>query len=332
MEEGRDIQYLFSKPIQSRLMNIDLLQFQEIRLRTARGLALRLKGDTWWLGKNGGLINEQKNCYILTQEDMRVFLDGCSGHSMYAFAKELQQGYITIRGGHRAGFAGTLICENGKIQGFHEIGSVNLRIAHEVKGCAERLIHCVFEGKRFCNTLIVSPPGCGKTTLLRDMIRILSDGSLYAPPLHVAVSDERGELGACKNGCPSFDLGCNTDVMDGGNKAENIWMMLRSLGPQVIAMDEIGGSEEAKGLLTAGYWGVGLLASIHGTVKMEPWRQMGLAFERYIEPEIINGIWHYKVYDQNGRRICENSRDFSDRGGDFYDRKRVGKTEAGMCI
>lgn len=278
-----------------------LEQFEEIRFRIGRPAVFCKGGKRLWLADKGGLVSGRQAVYCFTAQDMETFLASCSQYSLYAFSDQMAGGYLTIRGGHRVGFAGSLLTLKGEIRGFSEIGSANLRIAHEVKGCAEPVLQKLFSRGRYCNTLIVSPPGCGKTTLLRDLIRLLSDGSSFHEGLNVAVSDERGELAACYRGSPELDLGCNTDILDGGSKEQNLWLMLRSLNPRILAMDEIGSRREREILETACRWGVGLLASMHGLASdPEAHRQYGV-FERFVEPRPESGGWTYRVYDREGR-------------------------------
>lgn len=155
--------------------------------------------------------------------------------SVYAAEEQIRQGYLTIQGGHRIGICGEVILCDGKLQGIRKISSYNIRMAREVRGCAREIYPWLWEKERFLDTLIVSPPGLGKTTLLRDLVRLISDGTGIHRPLTTSLADERGEVAACISGIPQNDVGQNTDVMDGGSKTDTMIMLLRTMAPQVLS-------------------------------------------------------------------------------------------------
>lgn len=173
--------------------------------------------------------------------------------SVYACEDELREGYFTAAEGCRVGVCGKMSVSGGRILNMSAIGSLCIRIPREIKGCARELLPHIRD-----NLLILSPPGLGKTTLLRDLARMASESGL-----NVAVADERGELAACREGVPSLDLGTRTDVMDGCPKSLSIPMLIRSSAPDLIIADEIGGTEDARALREAAYSGVSIAASAH---------------------------------------------------------------------
>jgi stage III sporulation protein AA len=158
----------------------------------------------------------------ITKNEIRETMEYISNYSLYAFEDEIRQGFITINGGHRIGIAGKIIIENDEIKGMKHISFINIRLAHQVKGCANKVIPYLIDEKTkgIYHTLIISPPRCGKTTLLRDIIRQLSDGNSRYPGMNVGVVDERSEIGACYMGTPQNDLGIRTDVLDCCPKAK----------------------------------------------------------------------------------------------------------------
>ncbi len=229
----------------------------EIRLRINRPVILAC-------GLQEYILSGDSNDYVVTENDIRTTLDLVSSYSLYAYENELRQGYITIKGGHRVGFAGQVILEDGRVKNVKHINFLNIRISHEVKGCGLTALPYIVDKGRILNTLIVSPPGCGKTTLLRDIIRILSNGSTYLRGMNVGVCDERSEIAACYRGIPQNDLGLRTDVMDACPKAQGMLMLLRSMNPQVMAVDEIGSREDIEAISYIINSGCSILATIHG--------------------------------------------------------------------
>jgi stage III sporulation protein AA len=202
--------------------------------------------------------------YQITREDLKEALDYISGYSLYAYENEMRQGFITVEGGHRVGIAGQVILDNGRIKNIKHISSLNVRIAHEIIGCSSPAFFHVIEGNQFKNTMIISPPGCGKTTMLRDMIRQLSDGNAYIKGTTVGVVDERSEIGACYRGIPQNHLGMRTDILDCCPKAEGMLMLIRSMSPEIIAVDEIGMQEDIQAIEYAMHCGVKMLVTVHG--------------------------------------------------------------------
>ena len=162
------------------------------------------------------------------------------------------------------GISGHCIEKEGKIRLIHPVSSLNIRILRQIKGVAMVIMPCIRSSSGIHNSLIVAPPGGGKTTLLRDMIRILSGGEDGGPPLRMGVVDERGELAGSVRGIPSLDVGPQTDVLDGCSKAWGIERLIRTMAPQVIAVDELGQPQDAAALQEAARCGVGVLATVHG--------------------------------------------------------------------
>lgn len=196
-------------------------------------------------------------------EDLETLCDLATEFSRYAAAETVREGFLPVRGGFRIGLCGTAVMKGGVNTNLRELSSAVIRIAREKKGIAEALAPQLFRDGVFCSTLLLSPPGGGKTTLLRDLVRCLSAGAAGKPPLRVSLIDERGEVAVCWRGQPQMDVGPRTDVLDACPKAVGIPMVLRAMNPQVIALDEITVEEDLRAASMAAGCGVGLLATIH---------------------------------------------------------------------
>jgi len=236
-------------------------------------------------------------------------------YSLYAYEDELRQGFLTLQGGHRVGVAGKIILEGDKVRGIKHISFINLRLSHQVKGCADPVMPFVYgRDGQVCHTLIISPPRCGKTTLLRDLIRQISDGGYEERPgFTVGVVDERSELAGCYQGIPANDVGVRTDVLDCCPKVDGMMMLIRSMSPDVVAVDEIGSLHEICAIDSVLRCGCKLLATVHGNsledVRRKPLLEKLLkeqVFERYVilggrslgEAEKEGRI--YQVLDEQG--------------------------------
>ncbi|OOO00171.1 MAG: stage III sporulation protein AA [Epulopiscium sp. Nele67-Bin004] len=240
----------------------EVMQLEEIRLRVGRPIVVELGTRSLGLCRNGTC--DISKSYVARRDDVDGILKFISGFSPYALTDDLRQGYITIEGGHRVGVVGKAVVENGTVKTLRDISGMNIRIARQMIGCSDKIMPYIFRNRRLCHTLIVSPPKCGKTTVLRDIVRNLSDGSFSGIPLNVGVVDERSEIAGCYRGIPQNNVGMRTDVLDGCPKVEGIYMLLRSMAPQVIAVDEIGKKEDYDALLEALGVGVSILCTVHG--------------------------------------------------------------------
>lgn len=201
---------------------------------------------------------------LFTGEDSSDLLNRLCGHSVYAHEEELKNGFISFKGGVRIGVCGRPVMIDGSAARFQNIGSFNIRIPHEALGCAENLMGCFTEHSFPVSSLVIAPPGGGKTTLLRDIVRCLSNGK-GAAPNKVCLADERGEIAGCSDGIPAFDIGLRTDVMELMPKSEAIFRFIRTMSPDVIVTDEIGGIGDAAALAEAGRCGVSVIASAHAS-------------------------------------------------------------------
>jgi len=237
--------------------------------------------------------------------------------SVYAYDEERRQGYLAMEGGHRIGITGELTCANGAYL-VKYIRYINIRIAHEKKGIAAsaaKYLHDAGGRGQPLNTLIISPPGIGKTTLLRDIIRIVSDGECGFCGCSVGVIDERGELAGAYRGSATLDCGERTDVVTGGDKKHGISVLVRTFSPRVIAIDEIGKESDAEAIIHAGVSGCAVLATAHGGSLEDIMRNAQLAeiirlklFDRLLLLSADEKHCRYfEIFDREGVRICGRS-------------------------
>lgn len=277
---------IFPAGLRERMTKISLLEegYTEVRLRCNAPLILHKGKEEFFLHAHTGLTKDAKVAYKISVNEIREMMEYISNFSVYAYEDEMRQGFLTIQGGHRVGICGKAVMQEKKIKTIRNISFLNLRLAREKKGCADGVLPYLFENGRLCHTLIVSPPGCGKTTLLRDIIRQLSNKGNK-----IGVVDERSEIAACYHGVPQNDLGIRTDVLDGCTKTTGVELLLRSMSPEVIAVDELGGAEDIATMKKSIYCGCKLLATAHGEGR-EDWflkggrveRVSDIPFERYI--------------------------------------------------
>lgn len=225
---------------------------EELRLRAGWPMTALLPGGERALGGPP-----------VTCRELEQLLEIASHASLHAVLSQLRQGYLILEGGHRLGLCGTAAMEGGEIRALPTLSSASIRIARQVPGACAPVLDRLCPGGRLTDTLILSPPGLGKTTLLRDLIRCISEGD-GCTPLRVGLADERGEVAALYNGLPQLSVGRRTDVVEGCPKGQGLMLLLRAMNPQVLAADEITAPEDASALMTAAGCGVTLLATAHG--------------------------------------------------------------------
>ncbi len=276
--------------------SIPFHKLQEIRLRMGKPLILVSNNREWIFDKRIG------------KEDLMETLDYVSNYSLHAYENELRQGFITIEGGHRVGVTGQALVENGDVKYVKHISSIHIRVSHEVLNCADIVMPYITREKEICSTLIVSPPGCGKTTLLRDLIRQVSDGNNWCKGVSVGVVDERSELAGCYQGVPQNQLGIRTDVWDSCPKAKGMLLLIRSMAPRVVAVDEIGGTDDIHALEDAMNCGCKILSTVHGA-----------SIDEIREKPLLNQLIKSHQFERyivltNRRRVGEIEGIYDDRG------------------
>ncbi len=276
---------------------------QEIRLRALR-LPERLRGTAeefrLRVGKQATVLlpdGEAALGVTVTRRDLDALLDAATGASAHSSRESIRQGFVTAAGGFRVGLCGTAIVENGHVSGFRNFSSAAVRISREIPGVSDGIMEQVAPGGEFSSTLIISPPGFGKTTVLRDMVRALSDNF----GCRVALADERGEVAAAVNGQPGMNVGLHTDVLDGCPKAEAVMMLLRGMNPQIIALDEITSPEDVTAIETAANCGAALLATAHGRDVTDIGKRP--VYRRLLELGVFRSA--VKISRDGGKRIYE---------------------------
>lgn len=288
--------------------NIEYMHLQEIRIRIHSGILMVYKGEEW--------VPPRLKNYKVKERDMKEILEYISEYSLYAYEQEVKQGFITIEGGHRVGVVGKAVIEDGRIKNLKYISSFNIRLAHEMIGCADKLLPYIIHQGNICHTLLISPPRCGKTTILRDLIRTVSDGGQWMKGKTVGVVDERSELGACYHGIPQNQMGRRTDILDACPKVEGMMMLVRSMSPEVIVIDELGGEEDVHAVEYAIHCGCKMIGSIHGVsladIKKKPifhYLNKNRVFERYVElcnEPVVGSV--RGIYDGDGNLLCQGVR------------------------
>lgn len=301
---------------------LDYEKLQEIRLRIQVPVLLYYENREYGITHTGALQEMktklgQVDLIMISREEMEEMVAYMSHYSLYAFEEQIRQGYFTVQGGHRIGVLGKAVIEQGRIKWIDHISYINIRISHQKKGCADFVLPYIWNKtqKELWNTLIISPPKAGKTTLLRDMIRQLSNGSKFHSGLTVGVVDERSELAACYCGVAQNDVGIRTDVLDACPKAKGMFLLVRSMSPQVIAVDEIGLLEDVAALQYVIRSGCHVIASVHASsfteLKEKPAFRKVIKeqiFQRYIVLSANDGVGTIQtIIDQAGHSCYERN-------------------------
>lgn len=288
---GKETSILQLFPLESREKFLEVALQQndvtEIRLRANLPIVIMKGSKEFFINQKGNMIEKLNDAYYMNSEELEDILNHICQYSLYAYEDEIKQGFITVAGGHRIGIAGQIVMEGEeKIRTIKHILHLNIRIAHQIIGAADSILPSLYRDGRIQNVLIISPPGCGKTTLLRDIIRQVSNGNVYGKGCSVGVVDERSEIGGCYMGIQQNDLGIRTDVLDTCPKALGMMMLLRSMSPSVVAIDEIGSKKDMEAVRVASSCGVKIVATIHGT-----------GMEDIRLKDGMKELWKEKVFD-----------------------------------
>ncbi|MDO5293097.1 MAG: stage III sporulation protein AA [bacterium] len=310
MDKRDEILKIFSINLRKVIGNVDFDYdlLQEIRLRVNSPLIVIYNNTEFFISRNYELSASRNNAYIVTQNEVRETMEYISNYSLYAFEDEIRQGFITIQGGHRVGIAGKTILEADRIKNIKHISFINIRLSHQIKGCGNKVMPYIVQDDSIYHTLIISPPRCGKTTLLRDLIRQLSNGLSTIPGMTVGVVDERSEIGACYMGVPQNELGIRTDILDCCPKVAGMMMLVRSMSPSIIAVDEVGSREDIEAIEYVINCGCKLIATVHGStiddIKNKPILGRLVRekiFERYIILNNQGCVGNLEeIYDERG--------------------------------
>ncbi len=295
--------HIFPYSLRIHMHRISWEGLEEIRVRIASPIELIYGNRIEWMTEENAKIDRQA---------LDEMLNYMTGYSLYSLEEEIRQGYLTIDGGHRVGLTGHTAYGSAvggyEVQNIVDINGLNIRIAHEKKGCADEILPYIRNQLSIYNTILFAAPGIGKTTYLRDCIRQISNGDKGIGGLKSAVVDERSEIAACCQGKPQNDLGSRTDVLDACPKEIGMKMLLRSMSPQVIAVDELGKEKEFELIEEMRCCGVKLLGTMHaGSIeeilknpKLKGCLESG-AIERFVELiRLPSGKRTFRIYNQRG--------------------------------
>lgn len=251
---------------------------EEIRLRVGRPLMLGTGAGDLMIdgaGRSGEVLPDP---HVVSPEEISATLQIISKSSIYAFEEEIRNGFITVTGGHRVGIVGKVVMDGPRVRTMRNISGLCFRVSRQLRNVADEVLKYVVHDGRILSVLVVSPPRAGKTTILRDMARQVSDGrsDLGIRGRRVVIVDERSELAGCADGIAQHDVGLRTDVLDGCPKATGVMMAIRSMGPDVIVTDEVGRPEDVYALREATNCGVSVFASAHALEMEDLFRRPSL--------------------------------------------------------
>lgn len=282
---------------------------EEIRIRIQRPVQFVTSQASFYLDPlKKCLVEEAKGGLALGEEDLREMLTYVCEYSRYAYAKQMRQGFLALDGGIRLGLCGQYMAEEDGRMGMEYPMYFSIRIPHEKRGCAAWIEPWLVEEGNFLHTLILAAPGMGKTTFLRDLVRILSDRPTCRG---LALIDERYELAAANLGIPQNDVGLHTDVYSGYAKEAGSMQAIRTMAPQILAVDEIGGKKDLESLVYAMHCGVGVLATMHAGSfreyqekrKRDPLLEK-CDFRRLLWIDKKSSRRKFFLYDETGELLC----------------------------
>lgn len=312
MKDKRIVTEIFPDHLRAVAVCLDRVEnLQEVHLRAGRPLLLMVDNREYGITLQGEMTENINMAYRVSSNDLEAILMHLCHYSLYAYEEEIARGFITLKGGHRVGISGQAVMGADGIRSMKHITSMNLRIAHEVRGAADTVFPYLYERSELQDCLLISPPGCGKTTLLRDIIRQVSDGNPYAGGKNVSVVDERSEIAGSYMGVMQNNLGSRTDLLDACPKAQGMMLLLRSMNPYLIAVDEIGGREDAAAIRQILKCGCHILATVHGDDLHDIRKKEGMeelieegAFKRYVILSKAKGAGTIeRVLDAGGNQV-----------------------------
>lgn len=247
----------FPQALAKMIMEHNVTKIEEIRIRSGKPVILKL-----------GVV-EIILKYIVSSVEITGILQNICSNSIYTYQNQICNGFITLPGGNRVGITGNVVLKDGVVSNISYIYSLNFRIAHEINGASNDILKYILDTKNntVFNTLIVSPPGVGKTTIIRDIAKKISDGinEINFRGIDVSIIDERGEIAALNKGVTCNDVGIRTDVLDNIPKYIGIRMAIRSMAPKVIIADEIGSKDDVEIINYAVCSGVNCIFTAHGS-------------------------------------------------------------------